>query len=69
MFQPTLFLLLCAPLCAMAAPAALSLQHSFDKYARLTIQNDGNASAASHDRLRMAGPSDHPDSGSRVGAL
>lgn len=69
MFKPTLVLLLCAPLCATAAPAALSLQDSFDAYTRIITQNDENTKAALRNSLRTADPNDYPDVSSIVDVL
>lgn len=69
MFKPTLVLLLCAPLCATAAPAARSLQDSFDAYTRIITQNDENAKAALRNSLRTADPNDYPDVSSIVDVL
>jgi len=69
MLKPTLVLMLYAPLCATAAPAPLSLQDSFDAYARIITQNDENARSVLRNSLRTADPSDYPDLSSTVDGL
>ncbi|WP_312400809.1 hypothetical protein [Stenotrophomonas indicatrix] len=62
MLKPILALLLGTPLAtATAAPAALSLEDSFDAHARVITQNDEKAKAALRNSLRTADASDIAD--------
>ncbi|MCO7488863.1 hypothetical protein [Stenotrophomonas maltophilia] len=67
MLRALFALLLCAPLAADAA--ALSLEDTFEAYARVITQNDEDAKAALRNSLRTADPDDYPDIGDIVDAL
>lgn len=70
MLKPILALLLGAPFAAAAAaPAALSLEDTFDAHARVITQNDEEAKTALRNSLRTADPSDYPDIVDIVDAL
>ncbi|MNM81166.1 hypothetical protein D3C81_931580 [compost metagenome] len=62
MLKPILALLLGTPFAAAtAAPAALSLEDSFDAHARVITQDDEKAKIALRNSLRTADPNDYPD--------